>query len=75
MTVATVADDLGVSRRTVLRWIERGDLPAVRLPGGLLRIDSKTLAASLQAWETCRIVSTDASGPATLTRPGPGTGG
>jgi excisionase family DNA binding protein len=34
LTVAAVAEDLAVSTRTVLRWIHRGDLRAVRLPGG-----------------------------------------
>ena len=28
----TVAEQLDLSPRTVLRWVERGDLPAVRLP-------------------------------------------
>ena len=40
-TCAQVADELGVSTRTVLRWIDRGDLDAVRLPGGRLRVDSR----------------------------------
>jgi excisionase family DNA binding protein len=50
LTVADVADTLGVSTRTVLRWIERGDLPAVRLPGGRLRVSQTALAASLAGW-------------------------
>jgi excisionase family DNA binding protein len=32
-----VAELLGVSTETVLRWTRRGDLPAVRLPGGAIR--------------------------------------
>jgi excisionase family DNA binding protein len=47
LTVATVAEDLGFSARTVSRWIERGDLPAVRLPGGRLRISEHALSAFL----------------------------
>ncbi len=51
-TVASVAEDLEVSPRTVLRWVERGDLPAVRLPGGRLRIGEADLAAALERWQT-----------------------
>lgn len=46
-TPATIADDLGVSTRTVLRWIERGHLAAVRLPGGRLRIAQSALSTFL----------------------------
>lgn len=52
LTAADVADMVGVSTRTVLRWIERGDLPAVRLPGGRLRVSDSALAAHLAAWST-----------------------
>lgn len=38
LTVAAVAEDLGVSMRTVSRWIAAGELEALRLPGGGLRI-------------------------------------
>jgi excisionase family DNA binding protein len=38
LTVAAVAEDLGVSPRTILRWVNRGELEALRLPGGRLRI-------------------------------------
>jgi excisionase family DNA binding protein len=38
LPVAAVADELGFSPRTVLRWIDAGHLDAVRLPGGRLRI-------------------------------------
>lgn len=37
LTAREVADLLGVSAETVLRWTRRGDLPAFRLPGGALR--------------------------------------
>lgn len=37
MTARAVADMLGVSTETVLRWTRRGDLPGFRLPGGALR--------------------------------------
>ncbi len=54
MTVADVADDLAVSPRTVLRWIDRRDLPAYRLPGGQLRVRQADLAAMLEAGATVR---------------------
>ena len=37
LTARTVADLLGVSTETVLRWARRGELPAIRLPGGAIR--------------------------------------
>ena len=38
LTTGTVARYCGVSKVTVLRWIEKGDLAAFRLPGGQNRI-------------------------------------
>lgn len=52
LTVAQVADDSGFSARTVLRWIDRGDLRAVRFPGGRLRIRQSDYAAMQTAGET-----------------------
>ena len=37
LTARDVADLLGVSAETVLRWTRRGELPAIRLPGGAIR--------------------------------------
>jgi excisionase family DNA binding protein len=37
LTARTVADMLGMSAETVLRWTRRGELPAIRLPGGAIR--------------------------------------
>lgn len=37
LTARAVGKLLDVSSETVLRWTRRGDLPAVRLPGGALR--------------------------------------
>lgn len=37
LTAREVADLLGVSAETILRWTRRGELPAIRLPGGALR--------------------------------------
>ena len=52
LTVAQVADDLGFSPRTILRWIDAGHLEAVRLPGGRLRIPQSALAAMLATGST-----------------------
>lgn len=53
LTVAEVAADLRVSPRTILRWVEAGDLVALRLPGGRLRIPETALAA----WTTERMTT------------------
>jgi len=37
VTARAVAELLGVSTETVLRWTRRGELPALRLPGGSIR--------------------------------------
>jgi len=52
LTVAQVADELGFSPRTILRWIDAGYLEAVRLPGGRIRIPQTALAAMLAAGST-----------------------
>ncbi len=38
LTTGAVARHCGVSKVTVLRWIEKGNLTAFRLPGGQNRI-------------------------------------
>jgi excisionase family DNA binding protein len=38
LTARTVAEMLDVCAETVLRWIRNGELPAIRLPGGAIRI-------------------------------------
>jgi excisionase family DNA binding protein len=38
LTTGAVARQCGVSKVTVLRWIEKGNLTAFRLPGGQNRI-------------------------------------
>jgi excisionase family DNA binding protein len=52
LTVAAVAEELDVSIRTVQRWIERDHLPAVRLPGGRLRVARRDLDEALAQWRT-----------------------
>jgi excisionase family DNA binding protein len=37
LTAREVAERFGVSAETVLRWTRRGELPAIRLPGGAIR--------------------------------------
>jgi excisionase family DNA binding protein len=37
LTAREVAQVIGVSTETILRWTRRGDLPAIRLPGGAIR--------------------------------------
>ena len=48
LTVAEVAERLGVSTRTVLRYIERGQLKAKKLPGGSYRILPEDADAALE---------------------------
>jgi excisionase family DNA binding protein len=47
-----VAETLDVSPRTVLRWIDAGELGALRLPGGQLRIPQTALAAFVEGHAT-----------------------
>lgn len=37
ITARELAEMLGVSTESVLRWTRRGDLPAFKLPGGAVR--------------------------------------
>ncbi len=37
VTARQLAETLGVSTETVLRWTRREELPAIRLPGGAIR--------------------------------------
>lgn len=46
LTARAVADMLDVCAETVLRWIRNGELPAIRLPGGAVRI----VDAELRMW-------------------------
>jgi excisionase family DNA binding protein len=66
LTARQVADRLGVSAETVLRWTRRGDLPGFRLPGGALRFRED----DLDEWLTLR-----ATLPATLRVTVPATSG
>jgi excisionase family DNA binding protein len=47
LTARTVADLLDLSTETVLRWVRRGELPAIRLPSGQLRFRGSDVDAWL----------------------------
>jgi excisionase family DNA binding protein len=46
LTARDIADLLGVSAETILRWTRRGELPAFRLPSGAIRYRE----AELEGW-------------------------
>ena len=48
LTAREVADMLSVSRETILRWTRRGELPAIRLPGGAIRYRESELDGWLE---------------------------
>lgn len=50
LTAREVADLLGFSPETILRWTRLGDLPAIKLPGGAIRYRTD----DLEAWMTER---------------------
>ena len=52
LTAREVAELIGVSSETVLRWTRRGDLPAFRLPGGALRYRE----TDLEQWLAARAI-------------------
>jgi excisionase family DNA binding protein len=52
LTAREVADLLGVSSETVLRWTRRGDLPAIKLPGGAIRYREPDIEQWLAARST-----------------------
>lgn len=45
LTTAEVAERLRVSTVTVARWVKKGQLDAVQLPGGTLRFKESDIAA------------------------------
>lgn len=54
LTAREVAEILGVSAETVLRWVRGGKLPAIRLPSGAIRFDPDQLDAWKQERATLR---------------------
>jgi excisionase family DNA binding protein len=81
LTARQVADRLGVSAETVLRWTRRGDLPGFRLPGGALRFREDELDIWLVTRSTTpprhTIAPTTEAAPAGRdnAKPGPNHGG
>jgi excisionase family DNA binding protein len=74
LTARLVAEQLGLSTETVLRWTRRGELPAIRLPGGAIRFREDELEAWLAKRATgAREVSPNPE-PATQLRTLPSTG-
>jgi excisionase family DNA binding protein len=49
LTAREVAERLHVSTETILRWVRRGQLAGIRLPGGALRFSEPELTAWLEA--------------------------
>ena len=47
LTPDAVADRLDVSRRTAVKWMKSGELPAILMPSGDFRMDP----ADLARWE------------------------
>jgi excisionase family DNA binding protein len=45
LTVAQVADRLGVAPQTVRRWADQGFIPVARTPGGQRRFDAEQIEA------------------------------
>jgi excisionase family DNA binding protein len=54
LTAREVAEILGVSAETILRWTRRGELPAIRLPGGAIRYRESELDGWLEERATPR---------------------
>ena len=50
ISVGVVAKHCGVSNTTVLRWINNGEIPAFRLPGGHYRIDSRDFSSFMDRY-------------------------
>ena len=67
LTAREVAERLHVSTETILRWVRRGQLAGIRLPGGALRFSEDALDAWLEDRATPRQgVSTAQPGAARL---------
>lgn len=66
LTARQVAEQLGVSSETVLRWTRSGALPGFRLPGGALRYRDVDLENWLEGRGTItatRLKSSETRGP------------
>ena len=63
LTARQVAEILGVSSETILRWTRRGDLSAIKLPGGAIRFRESDLEAWLDEHATATPGRESASNP------------
>jgi excisionase family DNA binding protein len=63
LTARQVAGDLGVSAETILRWTRRGELPAIKLPGGAIRFRETDLEDWLDEHATAAPGRESASNP------------
>jgi excisionase family DNA binding protein len=70
LTAREVAQVIGVSTETVLRWTRRGELPAIRLPGGAIRFREDDLDGWLEERATPRRGSANHPGPDAARREG-----
>lgn len=52
LSTRDVANRLGVCAETILRWTRRGELQAIRLPGGALRYRPNAIEGWLEARST-----------------------
>lgn len=59
LTAREVAEALGMSNETILRWTRAGKLPAIRLPSGAIRYRE----SDLDQWIAARATSPDADIP------------
>ena len=50
ISVGFIAKHCGVSNTTVLRWINTGQLPAFKLPGGHFRIERSNFSTFLNKY-------------------------
>ncbi len=50
ISVGFIAKHCGVSNTTVLRWINTGQLPAFKLPGGHFRIERTNFSSFLDKY-------------------------
>ena len=48
LTARALAEQLGVSAETVLRWARRREIPSIHLPGGAVRFREQAIEERLQ---------------------------
>jgi excisionase family DNA binding protein len=66
LTARDVAEQLGVSPETMLRWHRDGKVPGIRLPSGAIRFHPAAIEEWLSAHGTG---ATSGNGPSTQARP------